>query len=126
MPKLSYDTVMKVLKPQFRELKESVEKNKLSSSWVDAQPIITNKTTFVSSKNNNGNGFTYKSDCENFEGYYITDGYGGVKCSLVNSALPGTVFDMFCSKENCKECPINDNKGLALRDAENDFLRSLE
>lgn len=124
MSKMSYDTAMKVLKKQFQALKQSVEKNNLSSAWVDEKPRLT-KNPFLIKTDKTVYGIRFNSKCENFEGYYITDGYGGVKCALVSSPLPGTVYDINCSKENCDECPISVNRGLALRDKADEFLQNL-
>lgn len=126
MSKMSYETAMKLLKRKFKELKESIKKNNLSTDWVDAQPVVTNTTTFIKA-NEDTKPTRFESNCPYFLGYYCTNGYGGVKCSLVNSALPGTVYDMLClGTEKCKECPIALNKGLALRDAVDEFMVNFE
>lgn len=52
----------------------------------------------------------YKSDCPNYEGYYLCGCIGSVKCSTAGELLPGIVQYKVCSREYTK-CPFYKQNG---------------
>lgn len=47
----------------------------------------------------------YKSECPQYEGYYLCGGTGSVQCKTAGELLPGVVQYKVCSKDY-KKCPF--------------------
>ena len=107
--KIDYDTAVSLFKRQFDELKKSIEKTGLASDWVDNKPMITDKTNFIPAGTAEGMG----SKCKCFQGFFITNEYGAIKCALADSPLPGAIYNIVCSDYKRKSCPLYENRDIA-------------
>lgn len=116
--KIDYDTAVSLFKRQFDELKKSIEKTGLASDWVDNKPMITDKTNFIPAGTAEGMG----SKCKCFQGFFITNEYGAIKCALADSPLPGAIYNIVCSDYKRKSCPLYENRDIAKRCAEDGFV----
>ena len=54
----------------------------------------------------------YRSDCQDYGGYWLDGLYGAVACKQVDFLLPGVILELYC-RNNCDECPLRmqDNDG---------------
>ena len=48
----------------------------------------------------------YKSDCPDYDGYWIDGLHGAVVCKQVDFLLPGVILELYC-RNNCDECPLH-------------------
>lgn len=117
--KIDYNTAVSLFERQFDELKRSIEKTGLKSDWVDNKPMVTDKTNFIPAGTETE---SMGSKCKCFQGLYITNEYGAVKCALADSPLPGAIYNIACSDFKNNSCPLYKNRDLARKSAEDSFI----
>lgn len=87
------------IKEILNDVKARIASKGYKCDWVD-EIIDPQKpgTCFVK----NGH-YSYKSTCNNYEGYFLCGCIGSVKCKCAG-LLPGVIGDEICFQEN-RQCP---------------------
>lgn len=87
------------IKEMLNDTKAGIAAKGYGFEWVD-KIIDPNKSGVVFLKNGK---LSYKSDCHNYEGYFLCGGFGSVKCKCAG-LLPGIVGNKICFTKDLK-CP---------------------
>lgn len=87
------------IKEILNDVKANIASKGYKCEWVD-KIIDPNRSGVVFLKNGK---LGYKSDCHNYEGFYLCGGFGSVKCKCAG-LLPGVVGNKICFSKDL-HCP---------------------
>lgn len=87
------------IKEILNDIKAGIASKGYKSDWVD-QTIDPKHPGVVFLKNGK---FGYKSNCPNYEGYYLCGGFGSVQCKR-GGLMPGAIANDLCYSQK-KKCP---------------------
>ena len=48
----------------------------------------------------------YRSDCPDYDGYWLDGVHSAVVCKQVDFLLPGVILELYC-RYHCNECPLH-------------------
>lgn len=87
--------------PGFSEARSRLEEARKNPCWIDEVVDPTeNDAVFVK----NGKPW-YKSNCPEYDGFWICGGIGSVQCKVHDGLIPGLHFHLTCGK-NPEKCPL--------------------
>ncbi len=88
------------LPPEFQKAVDHLKSKGMPSGWL-LKAVNPRSPTAIFLK---GGRLGYLSPCPQYEGFWLSGGYGSVQCKAVEDLLPGYFWYAFCSKE-CSKCP---------------------
>ena len=105
MEKLTYEKAMSYFYDELLKIKEDMESHGYKGEWVLKVPEINENTAFLPKGKTRTGVKCYMSSCPEYTGIYLCGGFSALSCDAVSELLPGTVKDIYCTK-NPETCPL--------------------